>query len=580
MITLPPKPSPLRALDAVPAVIRTFGSDLLAASAQVDDLGTFVADEARIAGWTGEGSTSYHEGIAPVGRRADALSLALRAVAQRVDLHADRMQRLVRRRLDLAEERAVLRRRVGELRGRAVGATPGEEPALQEDCDDCARRVRGYEADLSAWRADVEAEEQAMVDAFTRVLTLDQVERRYGGMPDPADEALDRLPGRQASPAEVLAWWRSLTRAEQQAVLVASPGSIGNRDGIPADVRDEANSLALERDLALWTGLEEQGLLTGEETRWLETARAAQAARELVELDHDPVTGAAIPSQLYSYDPHAFGGQGAVAVTAGRLGLADNVSVLVPGMGTDGAGADELVGRVTNLYTASRWLDPEQTTASLLWIDYDAPGGSGLDGALGEGLARAGGERLADTVAGLRAIRESDPGHLTVIGHSYGSTTSGLAAQEHGLSADDLVLLGSPGVGGDADRAGDLGLDPGHVWGGANSRDPVTYWGEAGSVHLGLLGGAGLGNDPTEDAFGGRRFAAESTTRTELVDGFADHSKYLDHDTESLANIAHIVNGSYDSVQLVEARHDPWWDDLQDPEFERPPTTTDTDGRG
>ena len=39
-----------------------------------------------------------------------------------------------------------------------------------------------------------------MREAFNRVLTLEQVERTYGGVADPADAALDAKPGSRRLP--------------------------------------------------------------------------------------------------------------------------------------------------------------------------------------------------------------------------------------------------------------------------------------------------------------------------------------------------------------------------------------------
>jgi pimeloyl-ACP methyl ester carboxylesterase len=264
------------------------------------------------------------------------------------------------------------------------------------------------------------------------------------------------------------------------------------------------------------------------------------------------------------------------------------VAVVVPGFGTDGASAAYHGERVLSLYEAGRTLDGSQTNASLFWIGYDAPdnmpwsGGWDAAGVIDEDLATRGGDRLADTIDGLRATRDGEPAHVTVIGHSYGSTTVGHGAHDNGVPADDLVFVGSPGVGGDTDHATELGLDSAHVWAGANSRDPVAHLGNHGWWHLeSALGGAGLGDDPAEEAFGARRFEAESATRA-ANDGFGaleDHSKYFDHDTESLYNIGHVVNGRYGAVREAGPVSDPWYAEPRDPEWGRAPGTPDTDGR-
>ena len=70
VVTLPPVPREVPELDADPAGIREYAADLLAASTQVDELGSFVAGDARIADWTGLGATAYHDAIRPTGRLA------------------------------------------------------------------------------------------------------------------------------------------------------------------------------------------------------------------------------------------------------------------------------------------------------------------------------------------------------------------------------------------------------------------------------------------------------------------------------------------------------------------------------
>ena len=577
-ITLPPLPRQVPSLVVAPGSISDCGAQLLAASAQVDDLGTFVAGGARVGEWSGRGATAYHASIAPVGRAADAMSLALRAVAQRVEAHAGEMGTLVRRRDDLDERRQQLTQQIALLRDEATAATPADVPTLQAECDLVGAQVRSLDGDVARWVTDVSVEEQEMVAAFRRVLSLDRVETAYGGAGDPADAALATMPPAGATPVEVNAWWDRLTTDQQQAIVAASPGSVGNRDGIPAGVRDDANTVALDRDLAEWTLLEERGLLTDDERQWLSNARAADRAVEAIGGRVDPVTGEPIETRLYIYDPGAFGGDGRVAVAAGDLDTADNVAVVVPGFGTDAESAPYHADRAATIYESTRYLDVTQTNATMFWIGYDAPDnlpwtGEGWDGAgvVTEAAAAAGGERLADTIDGLRAGRDGEPAHITTIGHSYGSTTAGHGAHDHGLATDDLVLAGSPGAGGDTDHARDTGVDPDHVWAGANSRDPITYLANHGWVHGETLGGAGLGDDPAEDDFGATRFQAESTTRGDLP-ALDQHARYFDHGSESLFNISQIVNGSYGEVLEAEPNHDPWWGGVQDPELDRDPT--------
>lgn len=579
-VTLPPEPAQVPPLDVDPDAIRRCGSDLLVASAQIDDLGTFAAGGARLGDWTGEAATAYRDGLRPAGRTADAMSLALRGVAQRVDAHADEMASLEDRRIGLADWRLHLVRHLADLRTRIAGATEDEAAALQLEADGLRGEVATFGTDLDAWTADIGTEEQAMNLAFSRVLTLDQVESAYSGLADPADAALATRPPDGAPPADVHAWWLGLTQAQRLAILAASPEAVGNLDGIPARDRDAANRVSLARDLAQLAAYDGAGDLTGDEQDRLRNAQAAQDALGRIEGGVDPVTGDPIVAQVYLYRPDAFDGDGAVAISAGDLDTADNTAVIVPGFGTDAASAPYQGDRAVRLYEGARSLDPSETNATLFLIGYDAPDNLPLDGVdaagvVTEAMAEAGGEHVADTLDGIRAIRPDDPTHLTAIGHSYGSTTLGHAATDHGIPVDDVVVVGSPGLGGDVDSADDLGVDPDHVWAGVNSRDPIAALADDGWVGLGTLGGAGLGNDTAEDDFGAHRFEAEDPSRGATLD-FGQHSLYFDHDTESLHNIASIVNGDYGDVLLADHVHDPLIGGPDDPEADRDPTTTDT----
>lgn len=114
--------------------------------------------------------------------------------------------------------------------------------------------------------------------------------------------------------------------------------------------------------------------------------------------------------------------------------------------------------------------------------------------------------------------------HLTVIGHSYGSTMVGTAASEGtGLGADDIISLGSPGM--NVETASELKVDPGHFWAGASQQDPVVRY----------FSGLTLGPNPASHDFGGQSMAVN--------DG--GHSSYWDQgrEGESLRNQARVIVG-------------------------------------
>ncbi len=167
-------------------------------------------------------------------------------------------------------------------------------------------------------------------------------------------------------------------------------------------------------------------------------------------------------------------------------------------------------------------------------------------------LARAGGAVLADDVNSLAVTHDgSIPSHVTVIGHSYGSTTVADAFAHSGMRANDAVLIGCPGT--DlAHSAADFHLGGGKLYVGAASTDAISLIGETGSVPPNALnvalGGplgtlAGLGVDPAHEGFGAVRFRAEAAGSQSVVPWFDDHSHYYDRGSEALHNMTEIATG-------------------------------------
>ncbi|MEX0428272.1 alpha/beta hydrolase [Nocardioides sp. DS6] len=556
-MTLLHRPTPMPAWTADPAAVTDYGTEILALSAVLDDCGSFASGGARCPSWTGDGGTAYATGVAGLGRRADALSLASRDVGNKVVAHAEELADLHGRHVDLSRRERELDRLVAQV---AVAGEAGVVWGLFGIVGPAAldQMLAAYEADRRTWISDLAAAEQAIVRALSRTLTASDVQRTYADLPDPADAVAHTVPGAGASPARMRAWWAGLTLAEQQALIAAHPELVGNRDGLPAWARNAANAVALDRDLAT-VGAVPPELRTPEEQARYDHAVAADEARQAIEDQAvDVRTGDRVSPQIYLYDPAAFGGDGAIAMSVGDLDTADNVAVTVPGFGTDMDSAPFQATRAIALHQAMQFESPTGQ-AAMFWIGYDAPdnlpwdGGLDAAGVVTERMAAAGGDRLADTLDGLDAMRDH-PAHLTVVGHSYGSTTVGHALHDHHTGVDDAVFVGSPGVGGDTRTAADLDVPAGHVWAGADSRDPITRLGDTGAVGLGTVGGGGLGRNPVEDGFGAIRFQAESITHGGLFD---DHGKYFDPDTESLANISHVATGDYGRVTTAPGVHDP-----------------------
>lgn len=167
---------------------------------------------------------------------------------------------------------------------------------------------------------------------------------------------------------------------------------------------------------------------------------------------------------------------------------------------------------------------------------------------------------LAHTVPDGQLITHSSltPEHVTVIGHSYGSTTVADVFAHSNMHANGAVLLGCPGT--DlAHSAADFHLDGGHVSVGAASTEPVSWIGERSGMPeewlkqklnghgIPVPWDAGLGRDPAGDGYGSIRFHAE-VMGSQDIDRH-DHSHYYDMGSESLCSITDIAGGHSGQLQ-------------------------------
>ncbi|MFB7954458.1 alpha/beta hydrolase [Streptomyces sp. NPDC056045] len=386
----------------------------------------------------------------------------------------------------------------------------------------------------------------------------------------------------EESPADRKEWWDHLSKEQREEYVSAFPGLIGNLDGIPAPVRDEANRENLQMLI---------GKLEG---------RHDEASRDMLGglkgIQERLEKGSEFPIYLLGIGDE---GNGRAIIAYGNPDTADNVSAYVPGLDTklDADFAGGTVNRALHTARGAYHADQFSSTSSIVWLGYDAPQMTPSDLASGRSVmftndAEAGAPAYNAFMAGISATNEGTP-HITAIGHSYGSLTVGLAAQEKGgiPGADDIILVGSPGTG--ADNAQDLNMGEGHVFVGAADNDIVTKLpnhneasgmlsGAAGGGSAGFVlgmgmagppgavvgGGAGavaggigsymaqdaqtdpsehwFGTDPASKDFKATRFAVDDgATVLEDRGKMTAHSNYFDpaKDQESADNIARIVAG-------------------------------------
>ncbi|MFJ2418873.1 alpha/beta hydrolase [Streptomyces brevispora] len=397
-----------------------------------------------------------------------------------------------------------------------------------------------------------------------------------------------------ASPAVRRAWWAGLTDELREEYLAVYPDQIGNLDGIPALVRDAANRDNLQLLI---------GKLEGRDDAGSETQLAGMR-----EIDRQLQAGRQPPMYLLGIGDE---GNGRAIVSFGNPDTARNVSAYVPGLNTslDEDFARNDLKRARDTTIGAKEMDPSSPTASIVWLGYDAPQTSTDDpmgnlDVMGESNAKAGASAYNSFMAGVSATNENEDPHVTAIGHSYGSLTVGLAAQQKGgiPGADDVVLVGSPGTG--ARSAEELGVGKEHVFVGAAENDPVTKLPnsrEASGLGAGVAGGASagfvlgmgagplgaviggvaggvaggaagyaaqdaqseesdvwFGTDPAHRDFGANRFAVSDGPRL-LERGHSPteaHSNYFDpaKDQRSADNIARIVAGKSGEIERERPR--------------------------
>jgi hypothetical protein len=357
------------------------------------------------------------------------------------------------------------------------------------------------------------------------------------------------IPPAHTSPEDVRNWWDSLDQDQKDELIAQHPPELGNLNGISAVVRDTVNRAVLNDDI---DRAEKSAKLSPTDAK-----RYRNAVRTRDGLKYDTESGGPNqrPVMLWAYDPVAFNGRGKAAIAIGNPDYARNTALLVPGNGSSVA-QGWLTGHADaiNLYDQSLAADPDgHYTSVIAWMGFETPHGASDLRVSEPGLARTGGALLAADVNGLWVTHNSlTPQHITVVGHSYGSTTVADAFARNNMRAIDAILLGCPGT--DlAHGAADFHLDGGHVYVGSASTDPITWIGESSGVPVewlkGRLGGsgihlppdAGLGRDPAGDSYGSIRFRAEVPDSESANE--RHHSHYYMMGSEALRAMTDIVSG-------------------------------------
>jgi hypothetical protein len=397
---------------------------------------------------------------------------------------------------------------------------------------------------------------------------LPDVQHGFGSLSAPvlAESTIRAQQGRP--PQQVHDWWLSLDPEQQEQALADYPALVGALDGVPATDRDTANRTVLERDV---TALTERRAAVDDRQRYLLDMADQGRLQEVYPGSMNPVGAAmseldGLKDQRTGIDgmlagaadirdrladpsqPPAFllgfstAGDGRAIVSVGNPDASDNVVTYVPGTMSDLPGVAGDLQRADTMAEDAADYDPSgRSTAAILWLGYDAPDMFGNAGS--SSYADHAVDGLQNFQSGLRATHTEGVSHNTVIGHSYGSTTVGYAARDgDGLAANDLIFVGSPGVG--VNSAAELHLqgDASNVWGSTAKNDVIHLTGPPGMSDV-----KRFGEDPSGAGFGGRTFTT-ADGRWGPVDSVATHSAYWDQDNPSRRAIAYIITGQTTKV--------------------------------
>ena len=401
------------------------------------------------------------------------------------------------------------------------------------------------------------------------------------------------------TPSQVAAWWKSLSYEQQQFLVDRRPDDIRHLDGLPAVARDKANKHALngylhadgtyragafeESKQELSAATEEydkakkEYLKAASETstnhipadvreKYRKAAERMRVAQEHYDdlsairrqtNDTERAKSGLPPAYLLDFDYDKKYQRTTAIVASGNPDTATHVSTLVPGIGTNVRGDlgyyMEFNERLKK-QTAYVGIDPNNV-ATISYLGYVAPKNEGID------LIQATDIRYADRAApklarfeeGLRASAEANNHNFvnTLIGHSYGSTTSGksMTLVAPG-TVDRFIMCGSPGSG--VQSIDEYNVPKDHVYvSSIPTHDSVQ--------DLNVLASSGYGKDPrnldgithlsgdatdSADYWVNKKSPGISRWWTDVTHSFKHHMDYFDEGTRTSQDFANIVAGS------------------------------------
>jgi pimeloyl-ACP methyl ester carboxylesterase len=262
---------------------------------------------------------------------------------------------------------------------------------------------------------------------------------------------------------------------------------------------------------------------SSEQFRRLDTIKELLTPIKATSVDADGnVVEVERPRQFYSVDPE---GQGRAVEVLGDLQQAENVAVLVPGMGNS---LDTFRGQSDRGGLIKAESGPG--TAVVVWLDYDSP--QGLVQAASKDAAIEGGPRLAGFLDELDELK-AENADVTVVAHSYGTDVAAHAVMA-GARPQRLVMTGSPGIAKYVDEAADFVQPPTRLYTERAPGDYVSYseW---------------HGPDPATFPDAVRMATSDPRAGDDPV-SVHWHNEYYRPNSEALRNIGRVVRGDLTSI--------------------------------
>ena len=441
-----------------------------------------------------------------------------------------------------------------------------DDPTVQGKLSECSgliskalRKAEETDAAYAAALAEVTQDQVPVTESLGDVTP---------GLPDGPPDG--------ATPEQVSDWWSRLAKSERQRYVdrFTKPEALndesireqarkfGNLDGIEGWARDKVNRSLLEWDIEDTkrqrdavpgnNGPGEEYTAEGQ-ARNHERARLRERLEELEKLRGQlGAEEGKPPKQLLLYDP-ATGEKGHenlhAAVSYGDVDKAKHVSTIVPGMTTT---VDSLVEPAVrdmgNLHRVASEKAGGDPVAVVTWMGYDAPAGPPGDwGVFGPEKAQMGGDRLVGFVEGIDASHKSEGNdlHQSVLGHSYGSTTSSHAMTKVKPGVvDDFAMYGSPGAQGSGET---YNVPEGHTYAMRYRTDFVK------DLRNDTEFFEGLGEDPMKDPNIKHLDSGYSPTEDKSLGifgmkfpldfGAGTHTEYMNDGTQSQDQLANVVVG-------------------------------------